>query len=108
MTHSVYTLCGFQKHNPVGFCVFCEIYGNYIQRNHKYNRGGRLNIIRSLHDKILYVHYTNQNYTFITRTIYYTSILDEPFVIYNFVQIYMQKGAYSPYINVKAGKKGGY
>ena len=51
MTHSVYTLCGFQKHNPVGFCVFCEIYGNYIQRNHKYKRGGRLNIIRSLHDK---------------------------------------------------------
>ena len=35
MTRSVYTLCGFQKLNPVGFCVFCEICGNYKQRNHK-------------------------------------------------------------------------
>ena len=28
--------------------------------------------------------------------------------LYNFVQIYMHICAYSPYINVKAGKKGGY
>ena len=33
---------------------------------------------------------------------------NEPLVNYNFVQIYMQKRAYSPYINVKAEKKGGY
>ena len=44
MTRSVYTLCGFEKNKPVGFCAFCEIRGNYIQRNHKYKRGGRLNI----------------------------------------------------------------
>ena len=31
-----------------------------------------------------------------------------PPALYNFVQIYMHICAYSPYINVKAGKKGGY
>ena len=35
MTRSVYTLCGFQKLKPVGFCVFCEICGNYKQKNYK-------------------------------------------------------------------------
>ena len=30
MTRSVYTLCGFEKNNPVGFCAVCEIRGNYI------------------------------------------------------------------------------
>ena len=29
MTLSFYTLCGFEKNNPVGFCVFCEFCGNY-------------------------------------------------------------------------------
>ena len=29
MTRSVYTLCGFEKNKPVGFCVFCEFCGNY-------------------------------------------------------------------------------
>lgn len=28
MTPSVYTLCGFQKLKPVGFCVFREFCGN--------------------------------------------------------------------------------
>ena len=35
MTRSVYTLCGFQNLKPVGFSVFCEFCGNYIQKNHK-------------------------------------------------------------------------
>ena len=35
MTHSVYTLCGFQNLKPVGFCVFCEFCGNYKQRRDK-------------------------------------------------------------------------
>ena len=35
MTRSVYTLCGFEKNNPVGFCVVCEFCGNYKQRNYK-------------------------------------------------------------------------
>ena len=36
MTHSVYTLCGFQKLKPVGFCVVCAFCGNYKQRRYKY------------------------------------------------------------------------
>ena len=36
MTRSVYTLCGFQKLKPVGFCVFCEFCGNYKQKSYKY------------------------------------------------------------------------
>ena len=35
MTRSVYTLCGFEKNKPVGFCVVCEICGNHKQRNYK-------------------------------------------------------------------------
>ena len=27
--------CGFEKLKPVGFCVFCEICGNYKQKNYK-------------------------------------------------------------------------
>ena len=38
MTLSVYTLCGFEKNKPVGFCVFSEFCGNYKQRNYKYKR----------------------------------------------------------------------
>ena len=118
MTRSVYTLCGFEKNKPVGFCAFCEIRGNYIQRNHKYKRGGRLYINDNYTNHKLYVHYTSLN---IIRSLYehqntnlpnnllFVSlrVSDEPFVIYIFVQIYVQKRAYSPYINVKAGKKGG-
>ena len=29
MTRSVYTLCGFEKNNPVGFCAFRAFCGNY-------------------------------------------------------------------------------
>ena len=36
MTRSVYTLCGFQKLKPVGFCVVCAFCGNYKQRRYKY------------------------------------------------------------------------
>ena len=36
MTRSVYTLCGFQNLNPVGFCVVCAFCGNYKQRRYKY------------------------------------------------------------------------
>ena len=39
MTRSVYTLCGFQKFKPVGFCVVCVVCvfcGNYKQRRYKY------------------------------------------------------------------------
>ena len=36
MTRSVYTLCGFQKFKPVGFCVVCVFCGNYKQRRYKY------------------------------------------------------------------------
>ena len=55
MTRSVYTLCGFKKFMPVGFCVFGEFCGSYKQRsykqrNHKYKWGCRLNIIRSLYE----------------------------------------------------------
>ena len=32
MTHSVYTVCEFQKLKPVSFCVVCAFRGNYIQR----------------------------------------------------------------------------
>ena len=35
MTRSVYTLCGFEKLKPVGFCVLCAFCGNYTQRNYK-------------------------------------------------------------------------
>ena len=28
MTRSVYTVCGFQRLKPVGFCVFCAFRGN--------------------------------------------------------------------------------
>ena len=28
--------CGFQKLKPVGFCVLCEICGNYKQRRYKH------------------------------------------------------------------------
>ena len=35
MTRSVYTLCGFEKNKPVGFCVLCAICGNYKQKNYK-------------------------------------------------------------------------
>ena len=35
MTRSVYTLCGFEKNKPVGFCVFREFCGNYKQRSNK-------------------------------------------------------------------------
>ena len=35
MTRSVYTLCGFEKNNPVGFCVVCEFCGNHKQRKYK-------------------------------------------------------------------------
>ena len=27
--------CGFEKLKPVGFCVLCEICGNYKQKNYK-------------------------------------------------------------------------
>ena len=30
---TLYTLCGFEKNTPVGFCAFCEIRGDYKQRN---------------------------------------------------------------------------
>ena len=59
MTRSVYTFCGFQKLNSIGFCVVCAFCGNYKQRNYKYNRGCRINIIRSLMNHKLHVHYTN-------------------------------------------------
>lgn len=29
MMRSVYTLCGFEKNNSVGFCGICEFCGNY-------------------------------------------------------------------------------
>ena len=29
MTRSVYTLYGFEKNKPVGFCVICAFCGNY-------------------------------------------------------------------------------
>ena len=43
MTRSVYTLCGFQKLKPVGFCVFCEFCGNYKQRRYKYKSLSQIN-----------------------------------------------------------------
>ena len=36
MTRSVYTLCGFEKLKPVGFCVVCAFCGDYKQRRYKY------------------------------------------------------------------------
>lgn len=68
MMRSIYTLCGFEKNKPVGFCVFREFCGNYKQRSNKQKK-----------------HMST--------------------TLYNFVQIYMQNRAYSPYINVKASKK---
>ena len=36
MTLSVYTLCGFEKNKPVGFCVFSEFCGNSIFRMNRF------------------------------------------------------------------------
>ena len=35
MTRSVYTLCGFQNLNPVGFCVVCAFCGIRLYLNVK-------------------------------------------------------------------------
>ena len=43
MTRSVYTLCGFQNLNPVGFCVVCAFCGNYKQRRYKYKSFSPIN-----------------------------------------------------------------